>query len=127
MDVIGTLNHEIRKVLEGVCLRKGWGTTDSDLVEVLTESAESKELYSEIGPSHRWYDEKMVVVQIEGKLIQYDDYHLTGDISASEMGLEFDLSSVKFCEAYQVTVTKYRPVEAVPEIIDCACDAEERE
>jgi hypothetical protein len=108
MDVTGKLNPEIQKVLEGVCLREGWGTTDKDFAEVLLES---KELYSEIGSSHRWYDEKTLVVQVEGKLIQYDDYHITGDNSASDMGLDFDLSSVKFCEAYQVTVTKYRPIE----------------
>ena len=108
MDVTGKLNPEIQKVLESVCLREGWKTTDKDFAEVLLES---EEVYSEIGAAHRWYDEKTVVVEIEGKLIQFDDYHLTGDNSKSDMGLEFDLSSVKFCEAYQVTVTKYRPVK----------------
>jgi hypothetical protein len=109
MNVIGKLNPEIQKILESVCLREGWGTTDADFAEILSEC---EEIYSEIGSSHRWYDEKTVVVQIEGILIQYDWYHLTGDASASDMGLGFDLSSVKFCEAYQTTITKYRPISS---------------
>lgn len=108
MDVTGQLNPEIRKILEGESKRNGWGTTDRDFAEILTES---KEVYSEIGFSHRWYDEKFVVVQIDDKLIGYDWYHLTGDGSISDMGLKFDLSSVKFCEEYQVTVTKYRTIQ----------------
>ncbi len=109
MDVTGTLKPEIKKILEGVCLREGWPATDKDFAVVLQES---EEVYSEIGSAHRWYDEKTVVVKVDGWLIQFDDYHLTGDNSKSDMGLEFDLSSVKFCEAYQVTVTKYRPIES---------------
>jgi hypothetical protein len=108
MDITGKLNPEMQKFLENVCLREGFGTTDKDFAELLSESGE---VYSEIGDAHRWYDEKTVVVKIDGKFIQYEGYHLTGDDSASDMGLEFDLSSVQFCEPYEVTVTKYRPLK----------------
>ena len=107
MEILGKLNPEIRIIIEAVCLREGLEANDSDIVEVLRERGE---VYSEIGASHRWYDEKMVVVEIDNHLIQFDWYHLTGDTSVSDMGLEFDLSSVKLCEAYQVTVTQYRPI-----------------
>ena len=106
MEVTGTLDPQIRKLLESVCLKNGWETTDKDLVEVLIES---DTIWSALGASHRWYDEKTVVVNIEDTLIQYEWYHLTGDDSVWDMGLAFDLSSVQLCEAYQVTITKYRP------------------
>lgn len=108
MNTTGSLKAEVRKVLEEVCKKNGWGTTDSDFAEVLSEG---KEVYSEIGYSHRWYDEELRVVEVDGNLFMFDDYHITGDNSKSDMDLDFDLSSVNFCEAYQVTVTKYCPLE----------------
>jgi len=105
MDVTGTLNPEIRKVLETAYRHDGCEVFDTDLAYVLLDG---KVVYSEIGASHRWYDEKTVVVRIDGNLILYGWYHLTGDNGVSDMGLSFDLSSVMFCEEYQVVVTKYR-------------------
>ena len=110
MEMLGKLNPEIRIIMEAACLREGLEANDSDIVEVLLERGE---VYSEIGSSHRWYDEKMVVVEIDNHLIQFDWYHLTGDTSVSDMGLEFYLSSVRLCEAHQVTVTKYHPIEKI--------------
>ena len=81
--------------------------TDDDLIYLLFDS---KRVHSEIGCAHRWYDEETIVVKITDRFLQYDSYHMTGDSSASDMGLSFDLSAVKFCEAYQVMVTKYRPI-----------------
>ena len=108
MEVTGKLNPKIRELLEGVCIKNGWGTTDEDLVEVLIES---NAIWSELGNSHRWYDEKIIVVNLDDTLIQYDWYHLTGDNSVQDMGLAFNLSSAQLCEPYQVSITKYRPVK----------------
>lgn len=107
MDTTGELGLEIEKFLEGAVAPDGWGATIADIVNMLLDV---DVVYSEIGRKHRWYDEKTVVVKIDGRLIGYDWYHLTGDNNASDMGLEFDLSSVAFYEEYQVTVTKYRKV-----------------
>lgn len=104
METTGKLNPEMQKFLEDVCAREGWDTTDKDIAYFLLEA---KEVYSEIGHHHRWYDDKTVVVEVDGKFIQYDYYHFTGD---GNIELDFDLSSVKFCEPYQVTITKYRPI-----------------
>lgn len=108
MDTTGKLNPEIEKILEAHCIKNGWGTTGRDFVEVLTES---REVYSEIGSAHRWYDEKFIVVKIDDKYIGYDYYQVAGDNSIFDMRLDFDLSSVCFCEEYQVTLTKYRAIE----------------
>lgn len=108
MDVTGNLNPEIQKILENVCNKHGWEISDATFAEILIEA---DWVDSEIVNSHRWYDEKSVVVKIEDRFIQYQYYHVTGDNSLSDMGLEFDLSSVVFCEEYQVTITKYRPIK----------------
>ncbi len=108
MDTTGKLNPEIEKILEAHCIKNGWGTTERDFAEVLTEG---REVYSEIGSSHRWYDEKFIVIKIDDNYIGYNYYHVTGDNGISDMGLDFDLSSVCFCEEYQVFITKYRAIE----------------
>jgi len=80
--------------------------TDKDLLDWILYSA--KTVYSEIGSSHRWYDEKNVVINVNDRFISYNWYHMTGDSSVSDMDLEFDWNAVRFVEPYEVTVTKYR-------------------
>lgn len=104
MNTMNKLDSKVQSFLIETCK----ANTACDLAHFLLDS---EEVASEIGYSHRWYDDKTVVVRIKDKLLQYDWYHMTGDNSASDMSLDFDLASVKFCESYQVTVTKYRPLE----------------
>ena len=108
MDTTGTLNKDVKEFLEAVCKRDGFEPTTQNIVETVTEA---KEVHRVIGGSHRWYDELEVVVKIDDKFILYDWFHVTGDNSIYDMGLAFNLSSVKFCEEYEVTVKKYRPIE----------------
>lgn len=80
----------------------------ADLVEEILTDA--RPIYSEIGSSHRWYDDKFVVVDIAGILIGYDWFHITGDNSASDMGLEFDIESVCQVEKREKTVSYYEKI-----------------
>lgn len=109
MDTCGTLNEEIQKLLDAHNASKGFPVTIGNAVEALLEG---REVFSELGGSHRWYDEEIRVVEIDGNLFQYAWYHVTGDTSISDMGLDFDLSSVELVEEYTetVVVTKYRPI-----------------
>lgn len=94
------MNDKIRNHVACVC-----GASDEeDVVECIREA---RVVYSKIGCSHRWYDEEFVVVDIGGMLIGYQWYHTTGDMSASEMDLDFDVGSITEVEARQVVTTEY--------------------
>ncbi len=105
MKRTGALDQEVKAFLEEICKREGWESTDESFTELLLDG---DEIHYEMGASHRWYDEKTVVIKIGESFIMYDWYHITGDNSVSDMDLAFDLSSVCFCEPYEETVTRYR-------------------
>ena len=107
MDTQGKLKQDVKEFLEGVCKRDGFKATTHNLVETLTEA---KEVYRDVGAAHRWYDELEVVVKIDDKFIQYNWFHVTGDNSIDDMLLAFNLSAVTFCEEYQETITRYKPI-----------------
>jgi len=108
METYGKFTPEIEEFLKADCQRIGCEPSLPNMIEALTEG---EEVSCEIGSAHRWYDEETKVVRVNGRLIQYDWFHVTGDNSISDMGLQFDLNQVVFCEEYQETVTKYRPVK----------------
>jgi hypothetical protein len=56
--------------------------------------------------THRWYIRETVVRQIEDIFIQYTDYIITGDNSASDMGLEYDLDKAKIVERKEREITE---------------------
>lgn len=107
MDYCGTLNPAIETVIRKYNAEQGFGLTNRDLIETLRYH---NIVFQEIGFSHRWYDEVFKVTEILGIHIGYSDFHITGDNSASDMGLEFDLDKVVLCEPYEVIETKYRPI-----------------
>ncbi len=105
-----TMNEIIKNAISIYCERLKITIPEDEkeyasLVEEILRDA--RPLYSEIGASHRWYDEKFVVVDISGTLIGYDWFHITGDNSASDMGLEFDIKSVCRVEKREKTVSYY--------------------
>jgi len=84
---------------------KDYDTDDNSLMEIITEADEvERETYS----SSRWYDTQTVVVKIEDKFVSYIDYHITGDNSMFDMGLEYNLADCEEVEPYETIVTKYR-------------------
>ena len=108
MDTYKEFSPAIRKALVSHNTTQGYGTSDADLLEALTES---DVIYREITENHRWYDVEFRVVKIGDKFIGFDDFHITGDDSASDMGLSYNLSEVYFCEPSIVTTTVYRPIK----------------
>lgn len=103
------MNEKIKAHLTAYAKSKGWGTDDDTLMEILSEASD---VFSEIVGSHRWYEDKFRVVNVDGMLIGFNDFHMTGDSSRSDMGLEFDLTSVCEVEKKQKTVDYYEEISA---------------
>lgn len=68
-------------------------------------------LYKELGSQHRWYINEFRVVSIDGMLIGYHWYHVTGDNSPSDMGLKLDLNKVCEVEEKEKTIKYYTPIK----------------
>ena len=77
--------------LEEYCKKKGWGTDKFTLKEILTEATrlQRKEI-----DERSWWKDYSYVVKIDNMLIRYLDAESTGDEPASEMGYEFDITSI---------------------------------
>jgi hypothetical protein len=104
------MNNKIKEHLIQYAQKNGWDCEENDdFIEILKEA---DSVYSEIGASHRWYDDMFIVVSIDGILIGYDWYHITGDNSAADMGLKFDLESVCEVEEKEKTIKYYEPIES---------------
>lgn len=101
------LNEKIRKHLNKLCVNKGWLENDEEAFSEIVRYG--KIVFTEVGESHRWYSEEWNVVDVDGMLIGFGDFYITGDNSASDMGLEFDWGSVCEVEAVEVMKTIYKP------------------
>lgn len=99
------MNEIIKAHVAAYNEKNGWGTTDADLFETIREAG--KKVFSEIKGSHRWYEDEFVVIELDGMLIGYNDFHTTGDANWHDLGLEHDLSSICEIEKKQKTVDYY--------------------
>jgi hypothetical protein len=81
----------------------------NELVEEILQ--DSTPVYSEIGSSHRWYDDEFIVVEVSGVFIGYWWYHTTGDNTPSDMDLEFDIRKVCEVEKKQKTIDYYETIK----------------
>lgn len=102
------MNEKIKAHLTAYCQKNGWGTSDKDLMESISEQ---KTIHKEIVGSHRWYDDEIRVIEIDGMLLQYAGFHFTGDHSMRDMDLEYDLDSVIEVEKTQRMVDCYIPLQ----------------
>lgn len=86
--------------------KAGYDTDMEGLVETLQESGTVvwEDGYIDM---HRWYGVQEVVYKLDDKFISFHNFIITGDNSASDMGLEYDL-----CDAAFVT-KKTRTIEEV--------------
>lgn len=91
---------------------RGYDCSDDGLVETIVEALSEYRLQTETISEHRWYDRREIVHQItiEGvpRYFAIPDFHITGDNSARDMGLEVELSDIREVFAEQVTTTVYR-------------------
>ncbi|HET8685384.1 MAG TPA: hypothetical protein VFM18_01820 [Methanosarcina sp.] len=83
---------------------KGYGVTIQDIIETITEC---KCVWLSEGDKHRWYIRHTKVVCVDGMFIGFDHYETTGDNSASDMGLDFNIKSVKEYEPKEIKTTTY--------------------
>lgn len=101
------MNENIKAHLTAYCQKNNWEPTDENIQEILIYATP---VYSLIGDSHRWYDEEFRVVKIEGMLIGFDWYHVTGDDSIKDMDLGFNMDSICECEKKQKTIDYYEAI-----------------
>lgn len=111
----------IREQLDKYCKANGWTSTDQDIIEVL---AETDHIYEEKIKSHRWWDEVIRVVEIDGMFIGFEYAVSTGDASATELGYVFDIDRMWEMRPVTKTVVSYERVPPTPEEIADAWNAE---
>ena len=86
------------------------GYDESRITNEFIEEGLKEELciYKEDVSEHRWYTAIEKIVKIGDKYFRFEDYYITGGISADDMGLEFNWDSLYEVEPYEVVVTKFR-------------------
>jgi len=82
---------------------KGYSIDEADLVETLLEA---KTVYIGDNEEHRWYIIVPTVSEINGFFIAHTDYVITGDNSAADMDLDYDLDSAKFVVRKEREITE---------------------
>jgi len=101
------MNEKIKNHLVAYCKKKGYRVEDSDLIELVTETAP---IFREEIDRHRWWVEYFYVTKIDGMLIRYANAESD---DGEDRGYEFDLNSVKEVKAVEktVVVTEYVPID----------------
>lgn len=85
------MDEKIKKHV-GECLkRQGKDDSEDSIIELIRYS---KEIYSEIVDTRRWWNDVFKVVEIDGMFIGCDDAETTGDNTPNEVGFEFDPDSI---------------------------------
>lgn len=103
------MNEKIKAHVAKYNESEGWETTDESIVETIREAG--KKVWSGNNSSSRWWDNVFTVVELDGMLIGFWDAENTGDNTPSEVGWEFDPSTICEVVAKEKTVTYY---EAAP-------------
>jgi hypothetical protein len=98
------MNDEIKQFLIDQNTKEGYGTTDLDLRETLTEG---KEVFSKKNSGSRWWDTWQHIVEINGRYISYEWAHANRDESIFDLGWEFDWDSIVEVWPKTIETTKY--------------------
>ena len=86
----------VREFLTAYSESQGYGIELDSLLECMTEG---KKVWRDPNTDqHRWYICQDVVVDVEGTLIKYTDYIITGDNGMADMDLEYDIDSASIVE-----------------------------
>jgi hypothetical protein len=99
------MNEKVRKHVKEYCEKKGWGTTDRDIIETITNGTQKAR--EEID-RHRWWVEYFYTVEIEGMNIGYCDCETDDGV---DRGYEFDVNSICEVIPVQKTIIIYKPAE----------------
>ena len=101
------MDSRIKKHLEQYGVSQGWDVTDEDiLLEILMEA---NQLHREEINQHRWLNEFRYVVEIGGMIIGYIYAEANRDESMSDLGYEFDDSTVCEMRPIEKTIIIYEP------------------
>lgn len=104
------MTDKIKNHVSEYNISKGWGVSDKDLFETIRES---KSVYSTKTGSHRWYDDIFVVSIVDGMLIGYNDFYITGDNSPDDLGLDYDYNSICEVEKKEKIEIYYEPIKSI--------------
>ena len=101
------MNTRVIDHIKEYSLSQQWGTTMEDVKETLIEATN---IHREEIDQHRWYSSYLYVVDINGMLVGYMWYECIGDVSISDMDLEFNFDFVAEYEPFERTIVDYRRV-----------------
>lgn len=94
----------VREYLIECNTKRGYGTDTGDLIETLIEDGVI--IHRGSHDTHRWYIIETVVAKLGDKLIEYDDYIITGDDCMSDMDLEYDIDNAKIVTRKERTIVE---------------------
>ena len=102
--------QEIKDYIKSCYIDEGYD--ESRITDEFIEEGLKEELciYKEDVSEHRWYAAIEKIVKIGDKYFKFEDYYITGDTSAADMGLEFNWESLREVEPYEVVATKFRVI-----------------
>ncbi len=98
------MNEKIREHVRAYNEREFEDASDEGIIETIRETPAK---WSVVTGERRWWEDLFVVVEIDGMLIGFDDANTTGDKSPSDVGWEFDPSSICEVVAKEVVTTVY--------------------
>jgi hypothetical protein len=101
------LNQKIRDHVAASNISDGIPDTDHEIIETIREG---DHVWTGDRSDRRWWTDCFTVVNVDGMLIGFADAETTGDDSPRDRGWEFDQSTICEVEAFERTVTEYRPV-----------------
>jgi len=102
------MNEEIKQHITKFNQSKGWGTTEQDLINTITDS---KAIWEGDEDEHRWWTNFLKVIDINGMYIGFWWAKTTGDDSPEDKGWEFDPSTICRVVAKEVKTIVYEPVK----------------
>ena len=102
------MNDKIKNHVTSYCQKKGWTTSEADLIETIREA---KEVWTGNDDEHRHWIEYDAVVEIDGMFIQFISAKGAGDMGVYDAGWEFNESSIIEVEPKEIKIVTYVPVK----------------
>lgn len=102
------MNDKIRDHLKKYCESKGYGTSDANLIEVVTEATP---VWEGKRDRHRWYTLIPTVVCVEGMFLSFNFCDVDGEMSDVEDCIGgYKLANIEEVKPKKVETTIYEAV-----------------
>ena len=102
------MNKRVEQHLEQYCKNEGWKIESGILLEILQGA---KRLARKEINQCRWWNEYLYVVEINGMFIGYVYAEANRDESMSDLGYEFDFSTICEMQLVEKIIEDYEYVE----------------